>query len=281
MWTVYLEERRLHARSVAFFIDAAEAFIERGRRAEGLRALSNLAEMDLQNRQVLRLLAYRLQQADESELAAATFQRVLELAPHEPQSSRDLGLALAATKQPQAAIEALYAVATGSWDARFPDIDLIALVELNAIVDAQTREGRSLDLRRVDARLLRPMPLDLRVVLAWDADDTDVDLHVVDPNGEEVYYGHARSRQGGAITRDATGGYGPEEFALRVAKPGRYRIEAQFYGHRQQVLLSSTGLMLWLSSGWATPRQEDRRTTLRLQSTSGARVVIGTFDVPA
>jgi len=206
---------------------------------------------------------------------------VRELAPHEPQSSRDLGLALAATGRAQAAIEALHAVAMGSWDARFRDIDLIALVELNAIVDAARRDGRVLDIGFIDPRLLRAMPLDLRVVLAWDADNTDVDLHVVDPNGEEVYYGHPRSRQGGAITRDATGGYGPEEFALRVAKPGRYRIEAQFFGHRQQVLLSSTGLMLWLSSGWGTPHQDDRRTTLRLQSASGARVVIGTFDVPA
>ena len=48
--------------------------------------------------------------------------------------------------------------------------------------------------------------------------------------------------QSGAITRDATGGYGPEEFALKVAKPGKYRVEADFYGHRQQVLTSSTGL---------------------------------------
>ncbi|HUP07229.1 MAG TPA: VIT domain-containing protein [Caldimonas sp.] len=281
MWAVYLEERRLHARSVAFFLDAAEAFLERGRRTEGLRVLSNLAEMDLQNRQVLRLLGYRLQQADESALAVTVFERVRAIAPHEPQSSRDLGLALAANGRAQAATEALHEVAIGSWDPRFADIDLIALVELNAIVDAARREGRTLDTGFIDPRLLRAMPLDLRVVLAWDADNTDVDLHVVDPNGEEVYYGHPRSRQGGAITRDATGGYGPEEFALRVAKPGRYRIEAQFFGHRQQVLLSSTGLMLWLSSGWGTPRQEDRRTTLRLQSTSGARVVVGTFDVPA
>ena len=29
----------------------------------------------------------------------------------------------------------------------------------------------------------------MRVVLAWDADATDVDLHVIDPNGDEVYYG--------------------------------------------------------------------------------------------
>ncbi len=279
---VYLDERRANARSVGFFLEAADWFLARGdapSRVIGLRALSNLAEMDLHNRQVLRLLGYRLGQAGEPALAVATFEHVLELAPWEPQSHRDLGLALASAGQSQRAVDALYGVVTGAWDGRFPDIDLIALGELNAVVASAARDGTPLDTSGIDRRLLRNLTLDLRVVLAWDADATDVDLHVIDPNGEEVFYGHVQSYQGGRISRDATGGYGPEEFALRVAKPGRYRIEANFYGHRQQVLTTSTGLMLWLSSGFGTADQHDQRTTLRLKSQSGQRVVVGEFEV--
>ena len=276
---VYLDERTANAANVGFFLDAAEFFLAQGDRPTGLRVLSNLAELDLQNRDVLRLLGYRLQQADEATLAVPIFERVLELAPHEPQSQRDLGLALNLAGQPQAAIDHLYEVVTGSWDARFPDIELIALEELNAIVAQSRPAGAGLDVSRIDRRLLKTLPLDLRVVLAWDADNTDVDLHVIDPNGEEVFYGHNASYQGGTITRDATGGYGPEEFALKVAKPGKYRVEANFYGHRQQVLTSSTGLMMWLSSGFATPSQQDRRTTLRVASERGERVLVGEFEV--
>jgi len=282
-WTrVYLDERRGNEANVGFFLDAAEFFLtrnDRGSRAQGLRALSNLAEMDLQNRQVLRLLGYRLQQAGETALAVPIFERVAELAPNEPQSHRDLGLALAETGQVQAAVDRLYDVVTGAWDARFPDIDLIALTELNGIVDKARRDGQAVDVSRIDSRLLRNLPLDVRVVLAWDADNTDVDLHVIDPNGEEVYFGHNASYQGGAITRDATGGYGPEEFALRLAKPDKYRVEANFYGHRQQVLTSGTGLMLWLSSGFGTAAQQDRRTTVRVKSERGERIVVGEFEL--
>jgi hypothetical protein len=204
---------------------------------------------------------------------------VLELAPYEPQSHRDLGLALAAAGQSQRAVDRLYEVVTGNWDARFADIDLIALGELNAIVAKAAREGRPLDLSAIEPRLVKNLPLDVRVVLAWDADATDVDLHVFDPNDEEVFYGHNLSYQGGMISHDATGGYGPEEFSLRHAKPGKYRVEADFFGHRQQVLTSSTGIMLWLSSGFATATQQDRRTTLRLKSQGGERVVVGEFEV--
>ena len=235
--------------------------------------------MDLQNRQVLRLLAYRLQQAGEVANALPLFERVLELAPNEPQSHRDLGLALAEAGQAQKAVDRLYEVVIGRWDGRFPDIDLIALGELNGIVAKAAREGKPVDVAALDPRLLKNLPLDVRVILAWDADATDVDLHVIDPNGDEVYYGRSLSWQGAMISRDATGGYGPEEFALKVAKPGRYRIEANFYGHRQQVLSSSTGLMLWLSSGFATAGQQDERTTLRLNSQGGQRVLVGEFEV--
>jgi tetratricopeptide (TPR) repeat protein len=279
---IYFDERRVNEASVGFFLDAAEFFLAKGdrdHRAFGLRALSNLAELDLQNRQVLRLLAYRLQQAGEIDAAVPVFERVVELAPNEPQSHRDLGLALADAGQAQAAVDRLYTVVTGAWDARFADIDLIALAELNAVVDKSRRDGRAVDVGAIDKRLLRSLPLDVRVVLAWDADNTDVDLHVIDANGEEVFYGHNLSYQGGAITRDATGGYGPEEFALRVAKPGKYRVEANFFGHRQQVLTTGTGLMMWLSSGFATPAQQDRRTTIRVKSDRGERVMVGEFEV--
>jgi len=276
---VYLDERRAQSANVGFYLEAGDFFLGAGERATGLRVLSNLAEMDLQNRQVLRLLAYRLQQANAIAEALPIFERVLELAPNEPQSHRDVGLALAASGQTQRAVERLYEVATGAWDGRFADIELIAVTEMNAVIEQARREGRPVDVSMVEPRLLKPMPLDMRVVLAWDADNTDVDLHVIDPNGEEVYYGHALSTQGGAITHDATGGYGPEEFALRVAKPGKYRVEANFFGHRQQVLTTGTGLMLWFSSGYGTAAQQDQRTTVRVKSERGERVLVGEFEV--
>jgi hypothetical protein len=37
--------------------------------------------------------------------------------------------------------------------------------------------------------------------------------------------------------------------------------------------------MLWLSSGFGTAAQQDKRTTLRLGSQSGQRVVVGEFEV--
>jgi hypothetical protein len=40
------------------------------------------------------------------------------------------------------------------------------------------------------------------ITLVW-GNDNDLDLHVIDPNGEEVYYGHRTSVSGGMLDQDA------------------------------------------------------------------------------
>ncbi|HEY1398385.1 DUF2135 domain-containing protein, partial [Roseateles sp.] len=278
LYAIYLDEKPSYLRSSAFFLDVADRLIERRQTALGLRVLSNLAEMDLGNRQLLRILAYRLKQAGRPRDAIPILEEVLRLAPDEPQSYRDLALTWADAGEPQRAVDLLAEVVNRPWQNRFPDVELIALAELNAIAERSRLKGKALDLSAIDARLRRPLPLALRVVMSWDADNTDIDLWVTDPDGERAYYGNALTRQGGRMSRDFTGGYGPEEFSLRVAKPGTYTVQANFFGHQQQVIAPSTTIMVRLSTGFATARQQDKDIVLRL-SGRGDGVVVGTFTV--
>jgi tetratricopeptide (TPR) repeat protein len=274
-YRIYLDEKPGYATSTAFFLDAADLLLEKGQGELAIRVLTNLAEMDLENRHILRILGYRLLQAGRAALAVPVFRAVLDLAPEEPQSWRDLGLALAADRQFQKAVDTLYEVVLRPWHGRFPEIELIALAELNAIA---ATAGEKLDLSRIDPRLARNLSLDLRVVLTWDADNTDIDLWVTDPNGEKAFYGHRLTYQGGRMSQDFTGGYGPEEFSLKSAKPGRYKIEAQFYGHRQQIVAGATTLQVKLATRFGTPQQQEQLITLRLKGQSEV-VFVGEFVV--
>jgi Ca-activated chloride channel family protein len=275
LYAVYLDEKDSHADSTAFYLDVADLLLQKGRRAEALRVLSNLAEMKLENRHVLRVLGYRLMQAGDWAHAVAVLREVLRLADEEPQSHRDLGLALAGAGQRQEAIQRLYDVAARPWDERFSEVELVALNEMNEII---ATSPTPLDTAFIDRRLLKNMPLDLRVVLAWDSDNSDMDLWVTDPNGERCYYGNRNTFQGGLLSDDFTGGYGPEEFVLKDAKPGKYKVEANFFGDRQQIVTGATTLNLRLSSGWGTPRRKDETVTLRLSGKSET-VFVGEFEV--
>ena len=264
LYRVYLDERTQHRDSSAFYMDVASVFFERGQGELGLRVLSNLAEMNLESRQLLRLYGYRLVQAKRSDLAVPVFERISELAPNEPQSWRDLGLALAESGQHQRAVNALWEVVSRPWHGRFQGVNMIALAELNAIAAQAQADGPALDMTRVDVRLRRNMPLGLRVVLAWDTDDTDIDLWVTEPGGEKASYSNRLTRHGGAMSPDATGGYGPEEYAIKQAVPGKYVVQAQFFGHRQQVLSAGTTVMVRVTTGFGTPAAKDEWLTLRL-----------------
>jgi hypothetical protein len=279
-YAVYLDERAQQLKSPAFFLDAADLFFAQNDAVLGLRVLSNLAEMELENRTLLRILGYRLLQAQRADLAVPVFEQVLAIAPHEPQSHRDLGLALADAGRWQPAVQQLWdtALHPAAAAGRFPDVDMTALAELNALVAKAARAGRPVDTAGIDPRLLKNLPLGLRVVLSWDADNTDIDLHVTDPDGQVAYYGQPRTRQGGRMSADFTGGYGPEEFALRRPKPGLYTVRAHFFGHRQQLLAPATSLMLRLTTGFGTAAEKEQRVMLRLAG-SGDMVAVGEFRV--
>ena len=73
---------------------------------------------------------------------------------------------------------------------------------------------------QLDERLEKLLQFDVRIVMTWHADNTDIDLWVIEPSGEKAFYSHNRTTIGGLVSRDFTGGYGPEEYLLRRAMKG-------------------------------------------------------------
>lgn len=260
-YLVYLDLRKEWANSSAFFLDVADFFVEQGDKSTALRVLSNIAEMELENPQLLRILGHRLAQLGWLSLAEKVFSDVLALRPEDPQSFRDLALVLDKAGKHQRAVELLYQVASQKWDSRFPDIELIALIELNGIIS----RGMAVDISGLDRRVIRAMPMDARVVLNWDADNCDMDLWLSDPNDEKCYYANRLTYQGGRMSADFTRGYGPEEYLIRKAKSGTYKIELNYYGNSQQTIAGATTVQVQIFLNWGRPNQRVEEITLRLK----------------
>jgi hypothetical protein len=206
------------------------------------------------------VLAWRLQQAGEFDRALVILRKVQKLRPEEPQSYRDLALALAGSGQTAEALELFAKVVTSAWDDRFPEIEVIALEELNALL-ARTKSSAPAAL---DSRLIRNLDVDVRIVMSWDADATDVDLHVLEPSGEEAAYDHNRTTIGGLVSHDFTQGYGPEEYLVRRAVPGPFKIFAHYYGSRQQTVLGAATITATVFTDFGRPTQKKQVLSLRL-----------------
>lgn len=68
------------------------------------------------------------------------------------------------------------------------------------------------------------------VTLGWDTIGDDVDLHVIDPSGNEFFWDKTTiTGVPGELTKDEREGPGFEVFKVTAAKPGRYQIKARLY----------------------------------------------------
>ncbi len=276
-YQAYLSQRPEYAQSPSFYLDCGDYLLQNQERPLGLRVLSNLLELGLDDPPLMRMYAWRLQQAGALDEAVSTFERVLALRDDEPQSYRDLALALSERydrdRDPDDAVRGawlLYEVIVRAWD-RFPEIELIALMELNRLIHRAPQAPLP---THIDPRLVKLLDLDIRISMSWDADLTDVDLHVFEPTGEHAYYGHNQTEIGGMVSRDFTQGYGPEEYVLRRAYPGEYTVKAHYYGSSQQDLVGPCTVIVNAFLNYGRDDEQKQVLTLRLDKPSD-QVLVG------
>ena len=294
-YAVYLAQRPRYLTSPAFYLDCAEFLLQRGQTERGLRVLTNVAELGLEDPQLLRIVAHRLAQAGRRDLAIAEFERIRTLRPEEPQSLRDLALVLIdraddraassdATVRRQAVddynrgLALLYQVVAKRWD-RFDGIEEIALMEVGRTVARAKWTLPAAERNRLivpfPASLVKNLSCGTRILMTWDTDETDMDLWVTEPTGEKCFYSNNRTAIGGRLSNDFTQGYGPEEYLLRRNLPGKYRIQSNYYGTHQQKLTGGTTVQATVITDWGKPTEQRRYLTLRL-TTAKETVEIGT-----
>ncbi|WP_454726148.1 MULTISPECIES: YfaP family protein [Cupriavidus] len=96
-------------------------------------------------------------------------------------------------------------------------------------VEMRSAQGASKRVQFYDGYQGRTRPR-LRVVLSWDSDATDLDLHVVAPDGQHTFYANRVASNGGALDVDVTTGYGPEIYSIAAPPPGTYLVYVNYYG---------------------------------------------------
>ncbi|MEM9830924.1 MAG: IPT/TIG domain-containing protein [Bacteroidota bacterium] len=71
---------------------------------------------------------------------------------------------------------------------------------------------------------------DVQITLTWD-NTADLDLHVIDPNGERIAYFSSVSSSGGMLDVDDVDGFGPENifWQQQQAPQGDYQVEVNHY----------------------------------------------------
>lgn len=118
----------------------------------------------------------------------------------------------------------------------------------------------------------------LRVVLSWDSAGTDLDLHVVTPDGGHAWYGNRVLKDGGALDVDVTTGYGPEIFSSAAPVKGNYHVYVNYYGSGENSsVLTVARLSIITNEG--TPRERMQSFQVPMRA-AGELTLVKSFVLP-
>jgi len=275
----YLQLRNQYMGTPTFYFDVANFFYKRGNKQKAVLILSALADLQIENADLYKTISYKLREWGDYDKALFITAKVLKWRPMDPQSHRDYALVLQDKGMFKEAFEQLYGILTQSYSPEAADrdegIEETLLMEINNLIKANKAASSKV---AVNKKLIADLPVDIRVVINWNSQNTDIDLWVTDPNGEKCFYSNPATAIGGRLSNDFTGGYGPEQFLLKKALNGTYKIEVDFYNDNSLTLAGPAAVMAEIYTYYSSGKQERKIVTIYLDSNKERNVGIGEFS---
>lgn len=282
---LYAEWERKAGDVPAFYLDTADWLVRHQRTAEAPDVLLSALDLPTANQVTLGMVAARLERYGALNAAITLRERQMLLDVDHPQPRRLLALVLArraALGGPTAkadftrAIQLLLDVALKPLDPSWSGIDLVSLVEVNALLPKLRALGGDV---AIDPRLVRNLQSDVRVVIDWSNDATDIDLWVDEPTGERVIYSNQRSHLGGHLSNDMTQGFGPEEYFIRRAARGAYVARANVFAPDRLDPNGAARVTAHLYRDWGRSNQREQIIDFDVSRGKDGELMIGTLTV--
>jgi type II secretory pathway pseudopilin PulG len=281
----------VHGALPLFWFDVAEWHFQKGRSAEARRAVASALDLPSRDNQTLSIVAARLQRYGDLDRAIALGEQLVDRENERPQPLRTLAVLLmqradghrGAGRSEAARIDLHRAIALLA-DAvltvrreQYRGFEQTALMDANLAVQRyRALGGRD---HALPARLVRMLDTDIRVVIEWNTPRTDMDLHVTQPDGQEVYFGYRQSTNGGQLTADVTNGFGPEEYLLRVAAPGTYTIQTNSFSEDRANPNGPSTIAARIIRNFGRTNQTEQLVDVEMQPDAGGRQLVGRIVV--
>lgn len=284
----YLENRQRERKNYQLYLDESEIRHRNQLTGDTIRCLSSLVELEPQNAVALRLVGYSLLRKDVSEPAISLFSRVRDVRAFEPQAYRDLGKCYAGIGKYGVAAIYYEIVLAGTWHERFGDLKTVVNDEYIRLLRAGIKSRQTpKNLRDFFGTRLEQLcsdpsykdPADIIITMSWNTDNTDVDLWITEPSGEECGYSHKDTASGGNLLQDITRGYGPERYRLQKAVKGKYVVKVHYYSGDRTKLSDCTFVEAAITTRAGHPDERTRNVLVMLNS-SNDKVPVAEFVWP-
>jgi tetratricopeptide (TPR) repeat protein len=253
-----------------------------------VRALSSPVELRPKDAEALRLVGYGMLALGQYPAAAELFEHVRLNRPFEGQAYLEEALALDAAGRYAEAARNYEIVLARDWARHPEEVKTVASYHYARLLSSLVSHPRAESVAAVLRPRLKELadgggqeqqvnfdPIDYQLTTHWNSDSTDIDLWVIEPDGERCDYSHRDTSLGGKLFWDITDGLGPELYHARKAAPGPYHVVVHYYGNRSSRYVVPTALLLVSDRGVFAPEQEFRRRfQLRILPQDDARLLL-------
>ncbi|PTL81861.1 hypothetical protein DAT35_21610 [Vitiosangium sp. GDMCC 1.1324] len=278
----YRQARRTNKDDVMVYEAVARKRAFSGDTWGAVRALSSPVELRPKDAEALRLVGYGLLALGQFPAATELFEHVRLNRPFEPQAYLEEALALDAAGRPAEAARNWEIVLARAWKRHDEQTKTVAVYHYGRMLAALQKHPRLAQETAVLEARLRELrnaeklsPIDYQLTTHWNSDGTDIDLWVMEPNGEKCFYQHKQTSLGGQLHWDITDGLGPELYHARRAAPGTYFVLVHYYGNNSQRYVVPTALLL-VTDRDAFAKEDDykRRFQVRILPNKDARLLL-------
>ena len=239
---------------------------------EAIKVWSNLVERNPGNIEIARDVAFTAMQLERPAEAYYLLDRVARMRPFQGSIYPAMARCLSDCGQADLAMVYYEIAMNGSFERQGKRFRQIVATEYSYLLRQVT--GGKLDSGAKDfaaarlASLGKELPFgtaDLVVTMMWNQDQTDVDLHVTEPSGEECFYKNKSTNSDGKITDDITTGFGPEMYFNANAPRGKYNVAAKFYSQQQNRTSVRNRVYLSVFQGLGTEAETLTRRAIDLR----------------
>jgi hypothetical protein len=263
---------------VSAIVSLGEAFEARGDTAAAQRAYASLVDLYPNRPEMMRAAGERLERVALRDpaaraLAIDAYRRAIRERPDHVSTYRLLAYALVRDGRGEEALDVLW---EGRKLSNRPSITQI-MMEDTAIIGAVVIAEHPELAEKIRARMPGNAPVaSMRIVLTWETDANDVDLHVTDKDGGHAWYGSRVMPSGGSLRDDVTTGFGPEMFEVDHPSAYPYKVSANYFRMGPEgVGLGSTQVIYYDGAGHITV--DDRPFALQ---NGGAMLELGVVERP-
>jgi len=258
-------------------------------KADGLKLLSSVVERNASDIQAIRDIAMVATDWGMGDQAYYMMRRIIDWRQGEAIAYQTAADALAKSNNVDMALIYYYICLNSDWDSKYGDFEMIVALQCLKFIK-QITSNTKYTLNEHTKRFIKEFQTeveetlesdkmlinesDIVIVVNWNIDNTDIDLHVIEPTGEECFFGNKNTEIGGRLTKDVTNGYGPEMYVLEKAVPGIYKVSLNYFRSTQTRTASKAKVYIDVYRNWGRKNEKVIRKTILLDDMKDRKSVV-------